>query len=144
MTNDTPRPRYIVRGQKVEESKVAAAKMLRRAMTPAETLLWRHLHNRRLHGFHFRRQQIIRGFIADFYCHRAALVVECDGSVHDASYDAERDGIFAALGIRVLRFPNEDVLHHTENVLQTIARHLSERDENPHPASPWEGEEWRL
>jgi len=51
-------------------------------MTPAEELLWEELRaNKR--GGHFRRQQIIAGFIVDSYCHKVALVVEVDGDIHD-------------------------------------------------------------
>jgi very-short-patch-repair endonuclease len=47
-------------------------------MTPEEKILWQHLRANRLQGYHFRRQQIIDGFIADFYYHATALVVEID------------------------------------------------------------------
>jgi very-short-patch-repair endonuclease len=49
----------------------------RREMTPAEKLLWQKVRAKKL-GVRFRRQQIIQGFIVDFYCHKAALVVEVD------------------------------------------------------------------
>ena len=57
----------------------------------------------------FGPQQILDGFIADFYCHSAALVVEVDGLLHDPEYDAERDRVFAARGILVLHFTNDEV-----------------------------------
>ncbi len=41
-------------------------------MTPAEKILWQELRANKL-GVHFRRQQVIAGFIVDFYCHKAAL-----------------------------------------------------------------------
>jgi very-short-patch-repair endonuclease len=80
----------IVRGQAVSEGMRDRARQLRRAMTPAEERLWAELRNNRLDGFHFRRQQVIDGYITDFYCHAAALAVETDGSVHDRQpgYDA--------------------------------------------------------
>jgi very-short-patch-repair endonuclease len=59
------------------------AKVLRKTMTDAEILLWKALRNRRLNGFKFRRQHPIKGFIADFYCHEARLVIEVDGEIHD-------------------------------------------------------------
>ena len=71
----------IVSGQKITKEKFQKAKELRRDMTSAEKVLWNELRGNRL-GVHFRRQQIIAGFIVDFYCHRAGLVVELDGSVH--------------------------------------------------------------
>jgi very-short-patch-repair endonuclease len=64
-------------------------------------------------GLKFRREQVIEGFIADFYCPALGLVVEVDGSVHDdpeqAEYDIARSACFAAHGIRVARIRNEDV-----------------------------------
>ena len=106
------RPRQVVLGQKVDESKVFAARRMRTEPTPAEARLWQALRGNQLAGLKFRRQQIIDGFIADFYCHAAALVVECDGPIHDAVYDAERDRVIMARNIRVLRFENERIPGH--------------------------------
>jgi len=72
----------IVTEQKVSKEKLQRAKELRREMTPAEKILWEELRANKL-GVHFRRQQVIAGFIVDFYCHRAGLVVEVDGDIHD-------------------------------------------------------------
>jgi very-short-patch-repair endonuclease len=109
--------------------KRARARELRRDMTPAETALWQHLRASRLNGLHFRRQQIVHGFIADFYCHAAGVVVEVDGGVHatQADYDQTRDAAFAALGLFVLRVRNEDVLGATADVLVRIARVCAKR-----------------
>ena len=86
MSNPTPRKKdgtnNIVIGQKVNSDKVQRAKELRRQMTPEENILWQYLRANRLHGLHFRRQQIIDGFIADFYCHASRLVIEVDGKIH--------------------------------------------------------------
>ncbi|WKZ37082.1 MAG: DUF559 domain-containing protein [Anaerolineales bacterium] len=68
----------IVTGQKVAKEKLERAKELRREMTPAEKILWQELRANKL-GVRFRRQQVIQGFIVDFYCHKSALVVEVDG-----------------------------------------------------------------
>ena len=65
-----------------ETGKKERAHQFRREITPSEAALWQALRANRLGGLHFRRQQIIDGFIADFYCHAAGLVVELDGSVH--------------------------------------------------------------
>jgi len=79
----------IVVGQKIDPIKAHRAKELRRHMTPEETALWQALRTNRSGGFHFRRQQVINGFIVDFYCHKASLVVEIDGEIHEqqADYD---------------------------------------------------------
>ncbi|WP_292738042.1 DUF559 domain-containing protein [Nostoc sp. JL31] len=92
MNNPTPeepyppkkeRTRNIVIGYKADLVKVQRAKELRQQMTPEEKILWQHLRANRLNGLHFRRQQIINGFIADFYCHSTALVIEVDGKIHE-------------------------------------------------------------
>jgi very-short-patch-repair endonuclease len=79
----------------------------------------------------FRRQQIIDGFVTDFYCHQAALVVEVDGSVHDLQGQKDRDElrrkVFEARGLMELRFRNEEVLGGTDRVVKEIARWVESR-----------------
>jgi very-short-patch-repair endonuclease len=89
-------------------------------MTPAEKLLWERIRDKRLDGMKFRRQQVIAGFIADFYCHAFALALELDGATHEKEHDAYRDAAFAAKGIRTLRIANAEVYQDVENVLQRI------------------------
>lgn len=81
-------------------------------MTEAERRLWSALRANKLGGLHFRRQQVIDGFIVDFYCHSAELVVEVDGPIHEQQedYDTERDAILAARGLQVIRVSNEQVM----------------------------------
>jgi len=80
----------IIPGQRVTKEKLERAKELRRNMTSAEKLLWQEVRAKKL-GVRFRRQQIIAGFIVDFYCHRAALVVEVDGDIHDLQQKKTQD-----------------------------------------------------
>ena len=117
------RPQGIVRGQRVESEKLKRAKALRREMTPQEALLWARLRRNGLNGLHFRRQQVIDGFIVDFYCHQAALVLELDGPIHlqQAEYDTERSRWLEARGLRVLRFLNAEIDSDLEAVLARIA-----------------------
>jgi len=91
-------------------------------MTPSERLLWQRLKANRLGGLHFRRQQIIDGFIADFFCHAANLVVEVDGGVHASQqeYDNERDCILATHGLRIVRFTNAEIKTALPMVLNQI------------------------
>jgi very-short-patch-repair endonuclease len=111
----------IVRGQCVSEERLQLARELRRELTPQERILWDRVRGQRL-GFKFRRQQVIRGFVVDFYCHRAALVVEVDGAVHadQEEYDASRADAFNQLGIEVIRFYNSEVSGDLEEVLRRI------------------------
>jgi len=69
---------------------------MRKEMTPAEAKLWACLRDRQVGGAKFRRQQVIAGFIAAFYCHEYALAIEADGPTHEAQHDAERDAVLTA------------------------------------------------
>jgi very-short-patch-repair endonuclease len=108
---------------------VELARELRKKQTSAEGLLWQLLRNRQLLEFKFRRQHQFGDYVADFYCHEAQLVIECDGSVHESNeqwdHDQNRDAYMIAQGLRVLRFTNDRILNDTENVLKEIAKHLA-------------------
>jgi len=112
----------IITNQHISPALKARAKALRREMTPAEIRLWYRLRANNLEGFHIRRQQIIDGFIVDFYCHAANLVVEVDGSGHleQEDYDKIRDDHLTDLGLTVLRFYNSDVMNNIDIVLEVI------------------------
>ena len=103
--------RSIVYGQKINPQKLARAKTMRLEMTPTERHLWYGLRGDQQDNYHFRRQQIIDGFIVDFYCHTAGLVIEVDGPIHKAQviYDKDREQLFAARGLFTLRFMNEEI-----------------------------------
>jgi very-short-patch-repair endonuclease len=111
----------IIPGQRVTKEKQERAKELRREMTPAEKILWQELRANKL-GVHFRRQQVIAGFIVDFYCHKAGLVVEVDGDVHDLQQDEDirREKALRELGLRIVRFKNDEVLRKLSEVAQKI------------------------
>ncbi len=96
-------------------------------MTPAERLLWQEVRAKKL-GVRFRRQQVIQGFIVDFYCHRAALVVEVDGDVHDLQKeeDERREKALSALGLRIIRFRNDEVMKRLSAVVGKIGLLISE------------------
>ena len=112
----------IVRGQKVSAKQLENAKRLRREMTPAEKILWKQLKANRLDGLHFRRQQIVHGFFADFYCHQHEVIVEVDGGIHDLQqeYDADREEYLFSLGLRIIRFTNDEITKNLYDVLQKI------------------------
>jgi very-short-patch-repair endonuclease len=105
------------------------ARELRQNQTAAEELLWRLLRNRRLLGFKFRRQHQFGDYMADFYCHEASLVIECDGAAHEPNepwhHDQERDAYMVSQGLRVLRFSNDRVLADTASVINEICQILS-------------------
>jgi len=99
------------------------ARTLRRDMTEAERRLWQMLRSRQTEGYRFRRQVPIGGFIADFVCHAARLIVEIDGGQHDPSSEAEerRTRFLEAEGYRVLRFWNNEVMDNPEGVRAATA-----------------------
>jgi very-short-patch-repair endonuclease len=111
----------IIPGQKITKEKLHRARQLRHDMTPAERVLWQELRANKL-GVHFRRQQIMAGFIVDFYCHKAALVIELDGDVHDLQQeeDAQREKILNEMGLRVIRFRNDEVFKNLPVIVAKI------------------------
>jgi len=112
----------IVRGQKTSPEMRERAKQLRREMTPAEKVLWRELRTNKLNGLHFRRQQIIHGYFADFYCHQQELIIEVDGGIHEfqKDYDREREEYLMTIGFRIIRFTNEEITKDLKSVLKKI------------------------
>ena len=120
----------IVRGQRVSAKQLENAKELRREMIPAEKNLWKHLKGNRLNGLHFRRQQVVHGYFADFYCHQHELIVEVDGEIHEfqKEYDAKREECLIGLGFRIIRFPNEEIIKDLKSVLQKIVNECEPRE----------------
>jgi very-short-patch-repair endonuclease len=104
------------------------ARSLRRNATSAERRLWQGLRREQVAGFRFRRQVILAGFIADFACFEARVVIEVDGATHgtdeEVARDIARSATLAAQGYDVLRFTNDDVFHNLDGVLETIYMRL--------------------
>jgi len=115
----------VVALQYVDEHKKEQARRLRRASTPAEKRLWHYVRNRNVQGLKFRRQQVIEGFIADFFCEEIKLAVEVDGTVHNNAeqkkIDEHREKVFSARGITTIRFSNKHVLNHIDECIRQIA-----------------------
>lgn len=109
------------------------AKGLRRNMTPEERHLWYDF--LRQYPIKVYKQRIIDGFIVDFYCHSAKLVIEIDGSQHytseGKSYDNYRSEALCERGLYVLRFTNGDVNNNFDGVCYMIEKTIKERVENP-------------
>ena len=103
----------VVKLQRVTEEKLRKAQSFRKTMTEAEDVLWEKLRRKQIVGVKFRRQQIIEGFIADFFCEPAKLVVEVDGGIHTTidqkAVDVHRKEVFEARGLKEIRFTNEQV-----------------------------------
>lgn len=102
------------------------ARDMRRNPTEPERLLWSRLQGQQLGGFKFRRQQVVGSAIVDFACPSRWLVVEVDGDAHDnPAVDMLRDRKLTDIGIRVLRFTNEEVMGDLDGVLQAILTELN-------------------
>ncbi|MDD5480775.1 DUF559 domain-containing protein [Rhodoferax sp.] len=120
----------------------AFAQALRRNMTDRERRLWAGLRSEQL-GFKFRRQHPLGCYIADFACLAPKLIVELDGSQHQAAgaYDEQRSAFFCDQGFDLLRFPSNAPLVDLEAVLQTILNRVNLlATSSPHPCLPPEGE----
>ena len=120
--------------KKVELRELAKSicRELRNNPTKAELILWRSLRRKKISGKKFLRQfpffYDITGkesfFIGDFYCHAEKLIVELDGKYHKyrLKKDEERTRILNDLGLKVLRFKNEEVINNIDYVLSEIKR----------------------
>jgi very-short-patch-repair endonuclease len=105
----------------------ALARQLRKNSTLAEVLFWRNVKGK-VFGYEFHRQVPIDEFIVDFYCHELNLVIEIDGNTHNYNYDHDefRQRKLEGLGIRVVRFNDEDVKKHMIDVLRMVQYKIEE------------------
>ena len=108
---------------------LSRARELRKNATKQENMLWYNFLNDFKYPFY--RQKIIGNYIADFYCHKASLVVEIDGSQHfekdKMEYDRVRTSYLNALGIKVIRFSNFEVDKEFYEVCSDINRTVEQR-----------------
>lgn len=108
---------------------------LRHNQTDAEKALWKHLRNKSFRRLKFFRQYSVGAYIIDFYCPEYKIAVELDGGQHaeeeNKEYDRARTANLASLGIKIIRFWNNDVLRNIEGVLEEITGRLT-----PPPSAP--------
>ncbi len=104
------------------------SRQLRKNMTDAEMILWSKIKMKQLNGYQFLRQKPIGGYIIDFFCMKAKLVIEIDGGQHFlediVDYDKHRDKYLKSLGLTVLRFTNNDIQENIEGVMDIILENL--------------------
>ena len=118
----------------IEIAKIVA-RDLRRNSTQAENIFWEAVRNRKFCNKKFYRQFPIyydlagkeSFFVADFYCYEEKLVIELDGIIHQyhLKEDKDRSEIINYLGIKVLRFKNEEVINNLPKVLEEIKSYFS-------------------
>ena len=118
------RPYSVIRNQKINPKKLELARHFRKNPTESEDAVWQMLRNRQIKNLKWRRQQVIDGFIADFYCAELNVVIEVDGAIHEneevKEYDKYRTSVFESRGIKTFRIKNDDC----------DKRHLTELIEN--------------
>jgi very-short-patch-repair endonuclease len=109
-----------------ERALTERAKQMRTDATEPEQRMWLALRAKRFGETKFRRQKVIRPYIADFASRDPMLVIEIDGDTHidRAKQDAERTAYLEAQGYMVLRFTNMDVMTNIDGVLETLGQHL--------------------
>ncbi len=117
--------------QPYNQKLIINSRTLRSGMTDAEQMLWRRIRFKQVRGLLFYRQKPLLKFIVDFYCPKAKLVIELDGSQHfeetHRAADTERDAALTGLGLRVLRFDNRRVLTEIDAVVAEIDEVVCER-----------------
>jgi very-short-patch-repair endonuclease len=120
----------VVKRQRIANTKLVIARDFRKEMTESEELLWQKLRRCQL-GVKIRRQQIIEGFIVDFFCETAKLVIEVDGAVHDnedqKKADQHRRLVFEERGLQEIRFTNEQVKFSINSVVDEIRNIVLQR-----------------
>ena len=111
----------------------AFARELRKNATRQENRLWYEF--LRSYPIRFNRQMIILNYITDFYCAKARLVIELDGSQHyteeATSRDAVREEMLKMLDLEVLRFSNLDIDNNFSGVCDSINRAVTKRTNLP-------------
>lgn len=114
---------------KYDHKNVTLARNLRKAMTPWESKLW----YRFLRGYtvRFQRQKCIDQYIVDFYCAKAKLIIELDGSGHYDPEQIKKDQIrtenLESHGFCVLRFCNTDIDKNFYGVCSVIDNEVQKR-----------------
>ena len=101
---------------------VSNAKQLRKEMTKEERHLWYDF--LKDYPVRFLRQKVIGNYIVDFYCAKANLIVELDGSQHfeyeNIEIDAQRTEFLESYGLKVIRIPNNEVNNNLRGVCEYI------------------------
>ncbi len=110
------------------------ARQLRNNSTKSEIKLWTYLRRSQMRGYDFHRQKPIDEYIADFFCNKLQLVIECDGYSHELmevyEKDVKKTKRLNKLGITVLRFSDHQVMNDIDNVLRVIEDYIFKFEEN--------------
>jgi very-short-patch-repair endonuclease len=111
-------------------------KNLRNKSVFCERLLWWKIRNEQL-GVKFRRQFSIGNFVADFYCPKLKLAIEVDGETHSTEKEVRQDyrkkSYLKSLGIRMIRYTNNDIVKSLDDVVENISEKIIEILNSPSP-----------
>ena len=114
------------------------ARQLRNNATKSEIKMWQCLKRKQLYGYDFHRQKPIDEYIADFFCNKLQLVIECDGYSHEIQEvwdkDVKKTKRFNDLGIRVLRFSDYQIMNDFENVYRALEDYVIKFEETGLPS----------
>ena len=109
-------------------------RLLRHDMTPSERMLWKHISDKQLDGWRFRRQHGFGPNVLDFYCPVLKLCIEVDGEIHQRTdvveKDKERTSFLESNGIKVIRFTNDEIENDISDVLERIRRFINNNSFN--------------
>ena len=101
---------------------ISLAKELRKNATSQENRLWYDF--LRHYPIRFQRQKSIDEYIVDFYCHKAKLVIEIDGTQHFTSDGPRKDALrteqLEQYGLQVLRLSNRQINEEFSRVCEYI------------------------
>jgi very-short-patch-repair endonuclease len=109
------------------------ARYLRNNSTKAEAFLWNFLKGKQIHGFDFHRQRPVDNYIIDFFCQELYLAIELDGYSHllvqSEKSDQYKEERLTDLGVKLIRFWDDEVFNDLDNVLRVIEITVLERSE---------------
>ncbi|MBI2345673.1 MAG: endonuclease domain-containing protein [Deltaproteobacteria bacterium] len=104
-------------------------------MTRSERLVWSRIRSKQFQGLKFRRQHGVGPYIVDFYCPERGVVIEIDGDVHageaQVARDQRRENYLRSLGLRVIRYMNDDVLNRLDAVFEDLWEKLTPASTSP-------------
>ncbi len=116
------------------------ARQLRNNSTQSEIRLWNKLKGKQLEGYDFHRQKPIQNYILDFFCHELMLGIELDGYTHTLEEvlikDIEKEKFLSNIGIKILRFSDQEIMNDMQNVILKIEDyiHTREKEHTPNPS----------
>jgi len=108
------------------------ARRNRKNPTKDENKIWKEILCNSKTGYKFLRQKPIGNFILDFYCSQLLLGIEVDGGAHykkdQQKYDLARSDSLNDLGIKIIRYTNDEIIDNIDCVYKNLIRKLKTRE----------------